>query len=113
MQVLTVKMPFPGKNAISWLGFSQAFFGVESKTAFVLGWGMTLGTIVGLSWVWWAGGRQADLTSQMGLASVCLVLIPPHIMYYDMGLLFFTYAALIIKKGKISFTNRDCVASRI
>ena len=89
------------KNAISWLGFSQAFFGVESKTAFVLGWGMTLGTIVGLSWVWWAGGRQADLTSQIGLASVCLVLIPPHIMYYDMGLLFFTYAALIIKKGKM------------
>ena len=88
------------KNAVSWLGFFQALLDVESNTALVLGWGMTLGTIVGLSWVWWAGGPRADLTSQIGLASVCLVLIPPHIMYYDIGLLFFTYAALIAKKGK-------------
>jgi hypothetical protein len=87
-------------NAISWLGFFQAFFDVGSKTALILGWGMTLGTIVGLSWIWWAGGPEADLTSQIGLASVCLVLIPPHTMYYDMGLLFFTYAALIVKKEK-------------
>ena len=88
------------KNAVSWLGFFQAFLDVGSNTALVLGWVMTLGTIVGLSWVWWAGGRRADLTNQIGLASVCLVLIPPHIMYYDTGLLFFTYAALILKKGK-------------
>ncbi|MCK4823127.1 hypothetical protein KA005_45625, partial [bacterium] len=35
--------------------------------------------------------------AQIGLAAPCLLLIPPHVYYYDTGLLFFTYAALVAK----------------
>lgn len=91
------------KNAVSWLGFFQCIFGSEAGIALILGWGMAIVTIVGLSLLWWIGGKQADIISQIGLASVCIILISPHIMYYDTGLLLFTFLALIVKLKKQGF----------
>jgi len=93
-------MGFEANKAISWLGFFKALLGIDSTSALILGWTMLLGTIVGISWIWYVGGRQADLTTQIGLAAPCLLLIPPHVYYYDAGMLFFTYAVLVSKHLK-------------
>ena len=74
--------------------------GVDSTYAVVLGWTMLLGTIIGISWIWFVGGRRANLAGQIGLAAPCLLLIPPHVYYYDAGLIFFTYAVLATKHLK-------------
>lgn len=84
-------------NAISWLGFFQGTMGKKSIAALILGWGLSLLTAVYISWVWWRGGREADLSDQLGVACLSLILMSPHIMYYDLGLLFFTCLALIDK----------------
>ena len=85
------------QNAVSWLGLSEALLGAGTMTAKIIGWTLALATIFWISWVWLAGERKGDLTARMGLATLCLVLIPPHVMYYDVGLLFFTYTSLTAK----------------
>ncbi len=82
-------------NAISWLGFSEAVLGPGNPAALTLGWGLTALTILAISAIWWAGGRRADIGAQMALAAICLVLISPHTMYYDMGLILITFAVLL------------------
>lgn len=93
-------MGFEADKAISWAGFFNGLLGTDSTFALILGWTMVLGTIVGISWIWFVGGRRSDLTAQIGIAVPCLLLIPPHVYYYDAGLLFFTYAVLITKNLK-------------
>ncbi len=93
-------MGFEPDKAISWLGFFKALLGVDSTFALILGWTMLLGTIIGISWIWFVGGRRADLKAQIGLAAPCLLLIPPHVYYYDAGVLFFTYAVFVTKHFK-------------
>jgi hypothetical protein len=93
-------MGFEADKAISWLGFFNALLGVDSTFALILGWTMVSGTIVGISWIWYVGGRRADLKAQIGLTAPCLLLIPPHVYYYDAGLLFFIYAVLATKNLK-------------
>ena len=61
---------------------------------------MVSATVVVISWIWFVGGHQADLSAQLGLADPCFLLIPPHVYYYDAGLLFFTYAVLATKHLK-------------
>jgi hypothetical protein len=87
-------MGFEADKAISWVGFFKGWLGADSTLALILAWTMVLGTIVGISWIWFVGGRRADLSAQIGLAAPCLLLIPPHVYYYDAGVLFFTYASL-------------------
>ena len=93
-------MGFEADKAISWLGFFKGLLGIDSTFALILGWTLVLGTIVGISWVWYVGGRRADLTAQIGIAVPCLLLIPPHVYYYDAGLLFFTYAVIVTRHLK-------------
>lgn len=71
---------------VSWQGFTQALMGGGSGFAGGLGWGFAAATILGISWIWFTGGRKADFNSQMALASVCIVLISPHTLYYDTGI---------------------------
>ena len=88
---------FEAEKAISWLEFFKALLGTDSISGLILGWTMVLGTVVGISWIWYVGGRRANLAAQIGIAVPCLLLIPPHVYYYDAGLLFFTYAVLTAK----------------
>jgi len=74
--------------------------GAESTFASISGWIMVLGTIIGISWIWYVGGRRANLAAQIGIAIPFLLLIPPHVYYYDAGLIFFTYAVLVTKQLK-------------
>jgi hypothetical protein len=93
-------MGFEADKAISWLGFFKALLGVDSTFALILGWTMVLGTMVGISWIWFVGGRRANLSAQIGLVAPCLLLIPPHVYYYDAGVIFFTYTMLKAKHLK-------------
>ena len=82
-------------NSVSWLGFSEAIFGTKNHVALFLGWGLTFLTVIGVGLLWIIGGRRADLTAQLGITMPALVLMPPHVMYYDLSLVLFTYAAMI------------------
>jgi hypothetical protein len=82
-------------NSVSWLGFFQALAGFERPLALILGYGAIALTIAGCVLVWMSGGRRGDLTAQWGLTMPALVLIPFHVMYYDVSLVLFTYAAMI------------------
>ena len=100
-------------NAVSWLGFCEAVFGAGNQWALSLGWTLTLLTIIGISYVWWKGGRKGDLTSQMGLICISLVLIPPHVIFYDMGILLFTFIAIATRplQRKIEILLIICILS--
>ncbi len=95
--VIHASAGFEAEKAISWLEFFKALLGVNSIFASIIGWTMSLGTVLGISWIWYVGGRRANLAAQIGIAVPCLLLIPPHVYYYDAGLLFFTYAVLTAK----------------
>lgn len=92
------------KNAISWLGFSEGIFGSGNSFALILGWGMTFLSIALLSRFWWAGRAQVDLSARIGITMPFLVAISPHAMYYDLGLLFFTYSIFLDKGIKQPIT---------
>jgi len=100
-------------NAVSWLGFCEAVFGVGNKLALSVGLTLTLLTIIGISYIWWKGGRKGDLTAQMGLIGISLVLIPPHVIFYDLGILLFTYIAIATRplQWKIEILMIICILS--
>lgn len=82
-------------NSVSWLGFLRALLGDQSHVALIFGYGLSCLTVIAVSLMWTIGGRGADLTAQLGITMPILVLIPLHVMYYDLSLLLFTYAALV------------------
>ena len=84
-------------NAVSWIGFLDAVFGTENKIAFLIGYACCFATVLIISYVWTVGGTKSDFNSQMGLAAVSFVLIPPHVMFYDAGLIVLTYSIIISK----------------
>ena len=86
-----------GHNAISWIGFLDAVFGTENRMGFILGYACCFATVVIISYVWTVGRTQSDFNAQMGFAAVSFVLIPPHLMFYDAGLIVLTYAVIIAK----------------
>jgi hypothetical protein len=87
---------------VSWQGFLQALIGEDDRIASALGWGFSALTVLGISWVWYAGGRKADFSSQLALASVCIVLIPPHSLYYDSGIALIAVVVLLNRLGHLN-----------
>jgi hypothetical protein len=81
-------------NAVSWLGFAEAVLGVGNQWALITGWVPTVLTVVGISLLWWTGGMKNDSAALIGMTSICLVLIPPHVIFYDAGLLLFACVAI-------------------
>jgi hypothetical protein len=65
---------------------------------------MTFLSIALLSRFWWAGRAQVDLSARIGITMPFLVAISPHAMYYDLGLLFFTYSIFLDKGIKQPIT---------
>lgn len=90
-------------KAVSWLGFFQAIAGGESHIATLIGWGMSIATVLAVSLLWILGGRTADFTAQLGIGMVALVLMPPHVNYYDTSLILFTWLVLLGKLDRRSF----------
>ena len=86
---------------VSWQGFLQAILGEGNRVAVALGWGFAAATVLAISWVWYAGGRKADFSAQLALASVCIVLISPHTLYYDSGIVLIAVVVLLNRLGRL------------
>ena len=87
---------------VSWQGFLQALLGDGNTIAVILGWAMTAATILVISWVWFAGGRTADFNAQIGLASIAIVLISPHTLFYDAGVAIIGFIALLGRRAQLN-----------
>lgn len=87
---------------VSWQGFTRALMGAGSGLAGGLGWGLSAATVVGISWIWFRGGRKADFSSQLALASICIVLISPHTLYYDTGIALIAVVVVLNRMDPVS-----------
>lgn len=85
------------KYHISWIGFLHDILGPDSRVALIVGGTMTLGSVIAISYVWYRERRNKDMLTRFGLAAVAVLLISPHTIYYDMGLVLFTLAACLSK----------------
>jgi hypothetical protein len=84
-----------GANSVSLLGFFQAVLGVKSRAAAGIGLFLTAVTTIGISFVWFKARNKRDFSLEFALASIAIVVIQPHAMYYDMGILIFAYIVFI------------------
>ncbi|MGD0230339.1 MAG: glycosyltransferase family 87 protein [Syntrophorhabdales bacterium] len=85
-------------GGVCWLGFLQALLGMHSRVALVAGWTMALVTAVAISLVWYKGRHDPDLSVRFGLAPIALILMQPHAMFYEVGLVLFTYAMCLARE---------------
>lgn len=74
-----------GHNAISWIGVGDALFGAGSATAALIGWPLVAATVLGLVWLW--SRPDVELATRVAVATTGVILISPHAMFYDAGLL--------------------------
>jgi len=89
-------------DLVSWQGFVQALLGHDAPIARAVGWGLAAATVLGLSWIWFAGRRNGDIDAQFALASVAIVLISPHTLFYDSGLAIIAVIVLLSLRGGAS-----------
>lgn len=86
------------RNAISVLGFGRAVLGVDAPLALALG-GVAAIVVAGvLSFVWWRGAF--DLDGRMALTATGLVLLSPHALFYDAGVMLITLLVLVDRDGR-------------
>lgn len=92
-----------GYNAVSWLGFLNNWGGGANPAVRISGIVCCFLTVAIVSYAWFADGTRSDFNTRMALAVAALVLIPPHVIYYDAGLTVLTYAVLIprIRRGQL------------
>ena len=82
------------RNAVSFLGAADTVLGVGDSRGRALGAVLALLTVVALVVVWHKRGRR-DLYWPMMVALPAIVLISPHAMFYDAGLLALPLAAML------------------
>lgn len=87
----------PWKHHLSWVGFLHDILGADSRVALIAGGTMILGSVIAISYVWYRERRNKDMLTRFGLAAVAVLLISPHTLYYDMGLVLFTLAVCLSK----------------
>lgn len=86
-----------GHNAISWLGFAEAVAGAASPVARAVAVPLMAGTAVALVWVW--RRQDLDLNTQIAAASLGIVMMSPHAMFCDAGLLIIAGVVVIDRVG--------------
>ena len=86
-----------GHNAVSWLGVSEHLFGAGSGAAYAIAGPLVLATIV-LTCVVWLSPRF-DLGAGIAITAATLVLMSPHAMFYDAGLLAITAVVALDRLG--------------
>lgn len=80
-----VDTPFNVQNFASVPGAAEAVFGIDSVVAAVVGYGLAAVAVLIISGAWLRG--VGDLGSRVALTTAGAVLISPHALYYDAGLL--------------------------
>lgn len=82
-------------NSVSWLGLMRWVWGEASLGRVILGWGPCLGAVALLGWLGLRMREARHATVVFGWAAFVLLFIQPHVLFYDMGLLLFLYAACV------------------
>lgn len=80
-----VDTPFNVHNFVSLPGAAEAVFGIDSLAAAVIGFGLAAVVAVVVSWAWMRHAAGPGPLVALGAAGA--LLISPHALYYDAGLL--------------------------
>lgn len=86
-----------GHNAISWLGVTEHLVGAGSTAAYALAGPFVLATVVAVSVVWL--GDRVDLATRFAVTAAGVLLMSPHAMFYDAGLLVITGVVALDRLG--------------
>lgn len=86
-----------GHNAISWLGVSEHLFGAGSAAAYVVAAPLVLATVAAVSAVWLS--PRFDLATRFAVTTAGVLLMSPHAMFYDAGLLAITAVVALDRLG--------------
>jgi len=81
-------------NEVSWLGLAQVAFGRDSHLAVLLGLGAA--GLTGLILLWCLHHRPRVDALSVAVVLPSLLLIAPHALYYDAGLLVVSLGALVL-----------------
>jgi hypothetical protein len=79
-------------NSVGFLGFFEAILGARNPIALVVGWSGSVCLMAWLAWVWWR--KHPPLTYRMGILAATTVLVAPHSMFYEAGLIALSLVAL-------------------
>lgn len=82
------------KNSISLIGFFQAMLGHDSTIALSIGLVGAVSVAGVLAWFWRAE-HEFTIEQRMGVTAVGILLISPHTMFYDAGLLVIAAAGVL------------------
>lgn len=93
-------------NSVSAVGFLQALFGVDSPLATAVGGLISVAVVVVLALAW----RQdrLDLGARMAITATGIVLLSPHAMFYDAGLLALTILVLV-DRGRLTVVGAAAI----
>lgn len=92
-----------GANAVSFLGVSEHLFGVSSVTALALG-GISATVTAGVLALMWRRPPGQTLALPIAAVGAGLLLISPHAMFYDGGLLVLAVAGMAASRCAIPST---------
>jgi hypothetical protein len=82
------------RNAVSFLGVADTVFGVGDDVGRALGAALALATVAALVSSW-RNRDRGDLRAAMMISFPAIVLISPHAMFYDCGLLVLPLAVMV------------------
>ncbi len=80
-----VDTPFNVQNFVSLPGSAEALFGIDSTAATVVGFGLAALIALVVSTMWFRRGHDIDVLVAVAVAGS--LLISPHALYYDAGIL--------------------------
>ncbi|MGI9624186.1 MAG: glycosyltransferase family 87 protein, partial [Acidimicrobiales bacterium] len=90
-----------GHNAISWLGVGEHLFGPGSTAAAAFAGPAVLASIGAVVWVWTKPNLGLDV--RIAATALALILISPHAMFYDAGLLVLAAVVLLDRLGSDAY----------
>ena len=86
-----------GHNAISWLGVSEHLLGAGSTAAYAVAAPFVLASVAAVSFVWISD--RFDLGTRFAVTAAGILLMSPHAMFYDAGLLAITAVVALDRLG--------------
>ena len=86
-----------GHNAISWLGVAEHVLGAGSAAAYAVAAPLVVATVAAVSAVWLS--PRFDLATRFAVTAAGVLLMSPHAMFYDAGLLTITAVVALDRLG--------------
>ena len=94
-----VDTPFNVHNFVSLPGAAEALFGIDSRVATLVGGLLGLAVAVLTAWTWWR--KDGDIGLAMAVVVSGALLISPHALYYDAGLLVLVGLVLMDRRSEL------------